>query len=57
MRRATVAGWVPGAVLALVLSDDVDCTGGTMTNFESDMYLWTKARVRYIDTDLLPPGP
>jgi hypothetical protein len=45
------------ALLALVLSDDVDCAGGTMTNFESDMYLWTKARVRYIDTDLLPPAP
>ena len=46
------------ALLALVLSDDVDCEGGTMTNFESDMYLWTTARVRFIDTDLLPPaGP
>jgi hypothetical protein len=45
------------ALLALVLSDDVDCAGGTMTNFESGMYLWS-ARVRYIDTDLLPPaGP
>ena len=45
------------ALLALVLSEDVDCAGGTMTNFESDMYLWS-ARVRYIDTDLLPPaGP
>jgi len=43
------------ALLALVLSDDVDCDGGTMTNFESDVYLWTSARVRYIDTDLLPP--
>ena len=46
------------ALLALVLSADVDCDGGTMTNFESDMYLWTNPRVRYIDTDLLPPpGP
>jgi hypothetical protein len=46
------------ALLALVLSDDVDCAGGTMTNFESDMYLWSKSRVRFIDTDLLPPpGP
>jgi hypothetical protein len=41
------------ALLALVLSDDVDCEGGTMTNFESDMYLWS-SRVRFIDTDLLP---
>ncbi len=48
----------PDALLALVLTADVDCTGGTMTNFESDMYLWTKSRVRFIDTDLLPPpGP
>jgi len=47
----------PDALLALVLSDDVDCKGGTMTNFEAGMYLWS-ARVRYIDTDLLPPaGP
>jgi len=45
------------ALLALVLSDDVDCAGGTMTNFEAGMYLWTKERVRYIDTDLLPPAP
>jgi hypothetical protein len=46
------------ALLALVLSDDVDCEGGTMTNFEADMYLWTSSRVRFIDTDLLPPpGP
>jgi len=48
----------PDALLALVLSADVDCAGGTMTNFEPDMYLWTNPRVRYIDTDLLPPpGP
>ena len=47
----------PDALLALVLSEDVDCEGGTMTNFESDLYLWTKARVRFIDTDLLPPAP
>ncbi len=48
----------PDALLALVLSADVDCTGGTMTNFEPAMYLWTNPRVRYIDTDLLPPpGP
>jgi hypothetical protein len=48
----------PDALLALVLSADVDCEGGTMTNFEPDMYLWTNPRVRYIDTDLLPPpGP
>jgi hypothetical protein len=44
----------PDALLALVLSADVDCTGGTMTNFEPDLYLWTAPRVRYIDTDLLP---
>ena len=44
----------PDALLALVLSADVDCTGGTMTNFEPDMYLWTAARVRFVDTDLLP---
>jgi hypothetical protein len=47
----------PDALLALVLSPDVDCDGGTMTNFEGDMYLWTLARVRYVDTDLLPPAP
>ena len=47
----------PDALLALVLSADVDCEGGTMTNFESEMYLWTNPRVRYIDTDLLPPAP
>jgi len=44
------------ALLALVLSADVDCTGGTMTNFEPDLYLWSKPRVRYVDTDLLPPA-
>ena len=42
------------ALLALVPSADVDCTAGTMTNFEPDAYLWTGPRVRYIDTDLLP---
>ncbi|HSE13117.1 MAG TPA: hypothetical protein VLB69_10830 [Rudaea sp.] len=47
----------PDALLALVLSADVDCTGGTMTNFEPDVYLWSNPRVRYIDTDLLPPAP
>jgi hypothetical protein len=47
----------PDALLALVLSADVDCTAGTMTNFEPDMYLWSNPRVRYIDTDLLPPAP
>src|SRR5258708_5921971 len=30
----------PDALLALVLSADVDCTGGTMTNFQPDKYLW-----------------
>jgi len=44
----------PDALLALVLSADVDCEGGTMTNFEPEMYLWTNPRVRFIDTDLLP---
>lgn len=44
----------PDALLALVLSADVDCTGGTMTNFEPNVYLWSNPRVRYIDTDLLP---
>jgi hypothetical protein len=44
----------PDALLALVLSADVDCSGGTMTNFEPNVYLWSNPRVRYIDTDLLP---
>lgn len=44
----------PDALLALVPSADVDCTGGTMTNFEPNVYLWSNPRVRYIDTDLLP---
>ena len=44
----------PDALLALVPSADVDCTAGTMTNFEPDLYLWSGPRVRYIDTDLLP---
>lgn len=44
----------PDALLALVLSADVDCGAGTMTNFVPDNYLWSKPRVRYIDTDLLP---
>lgn len=47
----------PDALLALVPSADVDCTAGTMTNFEPDQYLWSNPRVRYIDTDLLPPAP
>jgi hypothetical protein len=47
----------PDALLALVLTADVDCAGGTMTNFEPDVYLWSNPRVRYIDTDLLPAGP
>lgn len=42
------------ALLALVPSADVDCTGGTMTNFAPDTYLWTTSRVRFVDTDLLP---
>jgi len=42
------------ALLALVPSADVDCAGGTMTNFEPNVYLWSAPRVRYIDTDLLP---
>jgi len=42
------------ALLALVPSADVDCSGGTMTNFEPNVYLWSAPRVRYIDTDLLP---
>ena len=46
----------PDALLALVPSADVDCTGGTMTNFEPNVYLWSNPRVRYIDTDLLPPA-
>jgi hypothetical protein len=45
----------PDALLALVPSADVDCTGGTMTNFEPNVYLWSNPRIRYIDTDLLPP--
>jgi hypothetical protein len=44
----------PDALLALVPSADVDCTGGTMTNFEPNAYLWSNPRVRFIDTDLLP---
>ncbi|HTI95885.1 MAG TPA: hypothetical protein VL425_05170 [Rudaea sp.] len=44
----------PDALLALVPSADVDCTGGTMTNFEPAVYLWSNPRVRYVDTDLLP---
>ena len=46
----------PDALLALVPSTDVDCTGGTMTTFEQGNYLWSSPRVRYIDTDLLPPS-
>lgn len=45
------------ALLALVLSADVNCSGGTMTAFIQNKYLWTKPRVRYIDTDLLPKTP
>lgn len=44
----------PDALLALVPTADVDCTAGTLTNFEPDVYLWTNPRVRYVDTDLLP---
>jgi hypothetical protein len=44
----------PDALLALVLSADVDCTGGTMTNFEPNVYLWSNPRVRYVDSSLLP---
>jgi len=44
----------PDALLALVPSADVDCTGGTMTNFEPNVYLWSNPRVRFVDTDLLP---
>jgi len=44
----------PDALLALVPSADVDCTGGTMTNFEPNVYLLSNPRVRFIDTDLLP---
>jgi hypothetical protein len=44
----------PDALLALVPTADVDCTAGTMTNFEPALYLWSGPRVRYIDTDLLP---
>lgn len=44
----------PNALLALVPSADVDCTGGTNTTFEPDIALWSNPRVRYIDTDLLP---
>jgi hypothetical protein len=47
----------PDAMLALVLSADVDCTAGTMTNSEPGMYLWSSPLVRYVDTDLLPPAP
>jgi len=51
---ADVSTQPPDALLALVPSADVDCTAGTMTNFEPDLYLWSAPRVRYIDTDLLP---
>jgi len=44
----------PDALLALVPSADVDCTGGTMTNFEPNVYLWSSPRVRFVDADLLP---
>lgn len=47
----------PDALLALVPSADVDCTGGTMTNFEPAVYLWTNPRVRYVDTNLLTTTP
>jgi len=47
----------PDALLALVPSGDVDCAGGTMTTFAPENYLWSNPRVRYVDTDLLPPSP
>ena len=46
----------PDALLALVPSIDVDCTAGDMTNFAPNNYLWSKPRVRFVDTDLLPPA-
>ena len=46
----------PDALLALVTSSNVDCTAGTMTTFTPDNYLFSKPRVRFVDTDLLPPA-
>jgi len=45
----------PDALLALVPSADVDCDNGSMVNFVPDTYLWSSPRVRFVDTDLLPP--
>lgn len=47
----------PDALLALVPSADVDCSAGSMTNFEAGVYLWSDPRVRFVDTDLLPAAP